>query len=275
MESKKSITPGEAKKTFLKKGTCAQAFFYILNERFGRRYEKEEIAADYLAGGILRQGYQCGMLWGATLASGAEAFHREKTPEGAKALAIQASVEIVKSFKDRTKTVECSDITETDMSSNLNVVKYMFSGKFLTCFRLAGDWAGEAIEVAGGALEKQNNEGCTSCASEVVKKMGGSDDHAVMVAGFAGGVGLSGNGCGALAAAIWLACIGYLEESGKRALPMRLEKTEAILKKFQEKTQYELLCSQITRREFKTPQDHSDFIKNGGCAEIIEMLAAP
>ena len=38
-----------------------------------------------------------------------------------------------------------------------------------------------------------------SCASEVAAKMGASDEEMVMVAGFAGGLGLSGNACGALA----------------------------------------------------------------------------
>jgi len=41
-----------------------------------------------------------------------------------------------------------------------------------------------------------------SCASEVVRRMGGRDEERVMVSGFAGGLGLSGNGRGALSAAI-------------------------------------------------------------------------
>ena len=41
-----------------------------------------------------------------------------------------------------------------------------------------------------------------SCASEVVKKMGTSNEEIVMVAGFAGGLGLSGSACGVLSAVI-------------------------------------------------------------------------
>ncbi|MCK7536420.1 MAG: C-GCAxxG-C-C family protein [Marinilabiliales bacterium] len=33
--------------------------------------------------------------------------------------------------------------------------------------------------------------------------MGGTEEESIMVAGFAGGIGLSGNTCGALTAAIW------------------------------------------------------------------------
>ena len=43
-----------------------------------------------------------------------------------------------------------------------------------------------------------------SCAAVLAQKMGASDLHTVMAAGFAGGIGLSGGGCGALGAAIWI-----------------------------------------------------------------------
>ena len=39
--------------------------------------------------------------------------------------------------------------------------------------------------------------------------MGGSADEAVMVAGFGGGMGLSGNACGALAAAVWMKGVAW------------------------------------------------------------------
>ncbi|PLX12327.1 MAG: hypothetical protein C0597_13500, partial [Marinilabiliales bacterium] len=65
-----------AKRTFLKLGTCSRTFFYILNLEFGNPKEDEERALDPLAGGILQQGYQCGMLWGASMALGTESFRR-------------------------------------------------------------------------------------------------------------------------------------------------------------------------------------------------------
>jgi len=50
------------KRVFLKQGTCSRTFFYILNREFGYSLENEERAIDPMAGGILQQGYQCGML---------------------------------------------------------------------------------------------------------------------------------------------------------------------------------------------------------------------
>jgi len=54
----------KTKRVFMKLGTCSRTLFYILNREFVYPLENEERAVDLLAGGILQQGYQCGMLWG-------------------------------------------------------------------------------------------------------------------------------------------------------------------------------------------------------------------
>jgi len=66
----------KTKRVFLKKGTCSRTFYYILNREFGYPMDEEERAIDPLAGGLLQQGYQCGMLWGASMAVGAESLRR-------------------------------------------------------------------------------------------------------------------------------------------------------------------------------------------------------
>ena len=68
--------PKDASKVFRKLRTCSRTFFHILNREFGHPKELEELAADSLAGGILQQGQQCGMLWGASLAVGGEAYRK-------------------------------------------------------------------------------------------------------------------------------------------------------------------------------------------------------
>ena len=66
----------DARRVFLKKGTCSQTLFFLLDREFANPKENEERAADPLAGGIMQRGHQCGMLWGASLAVGAESFPR-------------------------------------------------------------------------------------------------------------------------------------------------------------------------------------------------------
>ena len=107
----------KTKRVFLKKGTCSRTFFYILDREFGHSMEEEERAIDPLAGGILQQGYQCGMLWGASMAIGAEARRRKDHPPEAIALAITATQQIIDSFVKRAGSIECEDITNCDFSS--------------------------------------------------------------------------------------------------------------------------------------------------------------
>jgi len=226
----------DAKKLFRKLGACSHTFFHILNREYGHIKRIEERASDPFAGGIYQQGYQCGMLWGTSMAVGAEAFRRYEDVDKAIGVTIKATQHVMESFKKRTDTIECYDITNCDWSSKMSMAKYFFTGKFLSCFTLAEEWAPEAIEEAEEGLAKEwglPNE-CISCASEVAKNMGANAEEMVMVAGFAGGLGLSGNGCGALCAAIWMKNLARCKKSGKTSYkdPDSDENIEKIIKRY-------------------------------------------
>lgn len=262
-----------AKKVFLTKGTCSHTFFYILNREFGHPKKEEERAIDPLAGGILQHGYQCGMLWGASMAVGAEAFRKYKNLGKATAVAIRATQHLMESFENRTKCIECEDFTKTDFKNKWSFAKYMFTGKFFSCFKLAEKWAPEAIKAAneGLSLEPEYTQQPISCASEVVKKMGGSDEEITMVAGLAGGLGLSGSGCGALGAAIWKTILELVKNENWKA-GLSDPDSEAIIKRFFEVTDYKMECHEICEKRFNTIDEHTEFIKNGGCEKLINVL---
>ena len=265
----------DTRKAFVKLGTCSRTFFYTLNREFGHPLEAEERAADPLAGGLMQQGHQCGMLWGAALAVGAEAYRRNENCVQASAVAITTTQYLMKSFSDRTESVNCSDITGCDWSSKLSVAKYFFSGRFISCFKLAEKWAPEAIVSASEGLSCKPTELTQlpiSCASEVANKMGASDEEMVMVAGFAGGLGLSGNACGALSAAIWMNTLA-LSRKQKLKTTVRNPVAEKTLKAFYAETGNEIRCSEISGQCFKTIDDHAKFIKDGGCDKLINVLA--
>lgn len=267
----------KAKRAFIKHGTCSRTFYFLLSREFGNIKDKEGQALDPLAGGILQQGYECGMLWGASLAVGAESFKRNNNLQLAIPLAIQATQHIMKSFENRTKTIECEEITRTDFNNKWSFAKYMLSGKFVSCFTLTGKWAPEAIYAAKEGLSskpifKSLQPIPISCASEVVKKMGGSDEEMAMVAGFAGGMGLSGSGCGALAACIWKTIL-ELVKKGNWKYSMSDPVTEGILKKFYDITDYKMECHEICGKRFNSIDEHTEFIKEGGCNQLINMLS--
>lgn len=264
----------KAKRTFIKKGTCSRTLFHILNKEFGHSKEEEEQALDPLAGGILQQGYQCGMLWGASMAVGAEAYRRAENSGQATSLAIHATQHLLKSFINQTNSPDCEEITNTDFSNKWSSAKYMLSGRFVNCFILAGKWAPEALKAAKKGLSENGslNTDSVNCASEVIKQMGGNKEEMALVAGFAGGLGLSGNACGVLAAAIWKNSLETIRRENKKPLYNDPDSL-TFLNKFNHTTDFKLECHEICGKRFNTVEEHSEFIKKGGCKKLLDTLA--
>jgi hypothetical protein len=281
-ESNFKLIPQDTKEVFKKCGACSHTFFYILNREFGHLKEAEERASDPLAGGLML-GQQCGMLWGSALAVGAESFRRNNDRGQAIAMAITATQNIEESFYKRAKSVNCRDITGCDISNKLGMAKYfvkiILKGglKNSPCFNLAEEWAPEAIQSATAGLSQQQTDLAqqpVSCASEVAGKMGAGDEEMVTVAGLAGGIGLGGNGCGALGAAIWLNTLNWIKKHpGETPPSYNKSNTSKILKAFYSVTDSKILCNEISGQRFKTINDHTQFIKNGGCGKLINVLA--
>ena len=275
-------TVTDGKKVFREQGTCSRTFFYLFDRHFEELKETEERASDSLAGGIMQRGYQCGMLWGSALAIGAEAYRRCDGLGQAMRVAVRATQNVMASFSDREKTINCREITHCDFSSKWSFAKYFFSGRFLHCFKMAQEWAPDAIESALEGLESKGSsketeemysEKSMNCASMVAQKMGASEEEMVMVAGFAGGLGLSGGGCGALSAAIWMRSLDWCRENEEKSSfknPAAVKTLEA----FDEATNGRILCSELTRESFKTFDEHSEFIRHGGCDSLIQALAS-
>ncbi len=214
------------------------------------------------------------MLWGSSMAVGAEAFRRYDDLDKAIGITINATQHVMESFKKRTDTIECYDITDCDWSSKMSMAKYFVTGKFLSCFTLAEEWAPEAIDAAEEGLAKEWEDlpkECISCASKVAKMMGASDEEMVMVAGFAGGLGLSGNACGALSAAIWMKNLDRCRESEKTSY--KDPDADEYLEKFYATTDFEIQCDKITGKTFNNVEEHTSYIKNGGCDKLLNELA--
>ena len=265
----------DTKWVFLKQRTCSRTFFYILNREFGHPREAEERAIDPLAGGIMQHGYQCGQLWGACMAVGAEAYRRTNNLHQATALAIKASKHMLDSFSKEAGSSDCEDFMQADMTKKYAVPKLFVTGKFFKCFKLADKWAPKAIKAAKEGLSENNTnlpETCLSCAAEVVKKLGGNDEQIAMAAGLAGGIGLNGGGCGALAASIWMKTMLYEKEHGVSTYPNQGAKNA--FETFVTQTDYEFECKNITGKQFTSLDDHKDFIKSGGCSNLIEVLGS-
>jgi hypothetical protein len=214
------------------------------------------------------------MLWGCSLAIGAEASRRFENRDKATGIAIMATKHVMKSFSDREKSINCKDVARANFKNLFGMIKYLLSGRFLYCFKLADLWAPDAIHMATEGLEGEYSgipEHPISCASLVAKKLGATDEQAIMVAGFAGGMGLSGSGCGALSAAIWMKSIEWCKVNPNKSSLFN-PTAKSTIKAFEKETGNEMLCHKICNQYFKTVEEHTAFIEQGGCDKIINVL---
>src|SRR4030042_3488196 len=179
----------------------------------------EEHAVAPLAGGIVSHGYQCGMLWGAALAAGAKAYRLLGPGTQAETAAITAAQRVLESFRAQMKNeINCMEITDFNWGAKNNllpILKFFIKGGPINCVRMVCKYAPEAFGKINTTLSENQIEPPTapvSCAAMLAQKMGASNMHAVMAAGLAGGIGLSGGGCGALGGAIWIIGMNSIKE---------------------------------------------------------------
>ncbi len=139
---------------------------------------------------------------------------------------------------------------------------------------MAAKYASVAFSEINTALSEKRSEVPSppvSCAAMLAQNMGASDMHRVMAAGFAGGIGLSGGGCGALGAVIWINGMNSRKEgASNKVINSRASDT---VDRFIRSTDFKLECSEIVGRKFENIGDHAGYLRDGGCSEIIESLA--
>jgi len=230
-----------------------------------------------LAGGMEQMGFQCGQLWGAALAAGAEAYRAFGPGPRAEAAAVLAAQRLVDSFQGSYKSINCSELIELDWQNaqGKQVLKFFLKGGPVRCFAMTAGFARATrrqIDVSFAEDEIEAPEPPVSCAALLARTMGADDKHAVMSAGLAGGIGLSGGACGALGAAIWLIQIARAKAGGEVEFNST-EATEAI-DRFVQNTDCEFECAAIVGRKFADVADHAQYVREGGCAHIIAALAA-
>jgi Putative redox-active protein (C_GCAxxG_C_C) len=228
-----------------------------------------------LAGGMM-QGYQCGQLWGAALAAGAQAYQLLGPGAQAETAAIMAAQRLVESFRAQNKQINCLEITEVDMKhvKTRQMVKLFLKGGPIRCFSMAGRYAPAAFKEINAALSEKTFETPprpVSCAATLAQKMGLSEMHMAMLAGFAGGIGLCGGACGALGAALWIS--GLKDSQAGAKFEMQNPRTLALIDKFVESSGYEFECAKIVGRKFADVDEHAGYLREGGCSKIIEALA--
>lgn len=240
--------------------------------------KEEEHATTPLAGGIMQHGYQCGMVWGAALAAGAQVYRKFGSGPQSEAKAIEATQKILESFQNNYHNINCYEITGIDKSSSvMDMIKFfVIKGGTIGCFKMSASYARKAFNEINSSLSEISTvvpSPPVSCTAMLAEKMGANDNQKVMAAGLAGGIGLCGGACGALGTAIWINGIQKQKETPGK-IDFKSEESNDILEKFLNCTDFEFECSKIVGRKFKSVEDHANYLREGGCSDIIEELAS-
>jgi hypothetical protein len=260
---------------------------------FGIYEPAYEQAMHPFSGGFMHLGHACGLLTGAVLAAGFVArsrFGDDGTRSGA---ALHAAIRLAKAHPELAGSVNCREITEVSLTKLSGRLRYFQQGKGRMCGRLYLKWAPQAQQLIDDALlefEGRRRAGsCANCAVQTMRRLEPSArmkaEDSVLVAGFAGGVGLLGNLCGALAAGVFAMSAedqlgrepkhrdsrirGSLEELAGAsyrgaATRLRLE----FIGQFGSE-----LCIKIVGRRFQDAADHSTFVEQGGCQNVTKFVA--
>ena len=226
----------------------------------------------------MQHGYQCGMIWGAALAAGAQAYRVYGPGPEAESKTILASQRIVESFRKNNDHINCLEITEIDKSSTAMdmIVYFLIKGGTIGCFKRAAKYAPIAYNEINETFSEENSQVSSypvSCAAILAEKIGESEEHITMVSGLAGGIGLCGGACGVLGAGIWLYILKKTKNEDYKIDykdPLAFELIDTFLKT----TDYKFECSEIVGKKFENIQEHSEFLHNGGCSEIINALTS-
>ncbi|MEW6367717.1 MAG: C-GCAxxG-C-C family protein [Acidobacteriota bacterium] len=266
--------------TFLRVGSCSETLFNVLDRAFEHPLKQEERASMPFVGGLMRHGYQCGMIWGATLAAGARAYRLLGPGPQAEAAAVVTAQRLVESFRARNKHINCLEITELDKSSSTMqmIMFFLIKGGTIGCFRMAAGYAREAFSEISTALSEKRIEAPSppvSCSAMLARKTGAADMHTVMAAGLAGGIGLSGGACGALGAAIWLLgldCLHQGTDDNVWKSSVFQSRAAETIDRFLKCTDHTFECSEIVGRRFEDVEDHAGYLREGGCSKIVEVL---
>ena len=250
----------------------------VVDGSFDHPLALEEHATLPLAGGIEQMGFQCGQVWGAALAAGARAYQLFGSRPEAEAAAIIAAQRLAESFRTRYKSIDCLEVIDLDWKNAQakQILKFFLRGGPIRCFSMTAGYARTASGEIAAAFSDTHLEAPAapvSCAAVLAHTMAASDLHTVMAAGLAGGIGLSGGACGALGAAIWLIEMNRVKEGTGQVEFNSPEATEAI-DRFLQSSDGEFECAKIVGRKFESVYDHAAYLRAGGCAKIIEALAA-
>ena len=272
--------------------SCSEAAMTTQLRSFGVEESAYEQAIHAFSGGFLHSGRACGLLSGSALAAGVLARTRFSDQRARIHATLAATIGLARSHPALSGSVNCQTITETELTTWRGRLSYLMRGKAAHCGRLHVEWTSRAHRLIEESFRQAVDtpvSRCDNCAVATLGKcasaVGIPAEDVSIVAGLAGGLGLLGNVCGALAAGVFaLGATHYIARSNaprdSRARGAVAELSSAARKGPPGELHRSFCgrfgsdqCMKIVGRRFENVDDHARFIAEGGCATIVDFVA--
>lgn len=212
------------------------------------------------------------IVWATLIATSHMAIKQKNTVSKQLSLALQASKEMVDAFINA--KLSCQIYPAFKPEKKASSIKEKL--KFINYDKISRDWypiANRTLLLSLSYNSKDLPKNCTACAYQLIKDMEGTEEDAITAAGFSGGIGLSGEICGALIAKVWYEALLFLREHhDETQYPQQFQKQ--IYNAFMDITHGEYACHELCGKHFKSIEQHSTFIEEGGCNKLLSLIAA-
>lgn len=283
------LTAKVVKKEFMRRFSCSETMLTLLGKAEGKERKIYEEASNPLCAGFLvEMNGICGQIWGGALAAGIRAAERIEDPVKAANKAMEATKAILETYRSSGDPEDCDSITDL---KSWDLMKFMAKGDMDIChghmIEFAPRFHDQINEVLDSpSAEESKERNCAMEAYERAVKTLGLKEYTdpVVVAGFSGGIALSGNVCGALAATVYAMLIKYFTDRNKPRQSMLRANLQGMnigtgwFKPMQDLSrtfQSELKgkkCMDITGRTFEKAGDLTTYLNEGNCDPVMNKL---
>jgi hypothetical protein len=228
----------------------------------------------------------------AALAAGVRARARIPDTYAAREATLDAACRVVEAYRLAGHPMNCAEVTGMGA---WNFARYMLKGNLGVCSSLLSGLAPTFHDLIDRTIDEHRQRGatapCRNCAVEAFERVSGGigfpvDGASVVAAGFAGGLGLSGNACGALAAAILAVSMKYFTGRNRPKHSMIrsdlqglfvgigwMKPSMEIARQFRARFPGRTYAS-IAGRTFASSGDLSTYLGAGRCEPVLEAVVS-
>ncbi|MHA2168757.1 MAG: C-GCAxxG-C-C family (seleno)protein [Candidatus Kariarchaeaceae archaeon] len=277
-----NILVKETKKVLSKTQNCCLCHIMPIQSLYDVTETDLRKAVTGLAGGLNNNGSTCGAIFGGSInfALIQEATDNQEIHD---VDLLRAVNDYVSLFSETFGSASCKDITALNLRSRIGQLQLLLPWKKNKCLKQAefGIKHIMTTKIPNSEPIEFSVDHCSTKVWDEIKRISGYEDHYLerMSKVFTGGIGLSGNVCGALSAVIMYLGVKYRKlgigsnqsGSSKSSYARLRNATNEIIEAFIDEFEG-LECRIITNEQFTDIDEFHKFRSSVGCERVYDFL---